>query len=156
MECSLNLTCFCATSDCFNVGSWFVLICLPEDCRNGNALYCHWPKTEHHRLMKKKEVRSQLCKYKLSSCNNNTIMKPQSIFYVISGISWTESNINSILPTGLLHSGRQAWHVHPAPVCREDCALPCNPKKHNPQCHKNNNNLWTSQVTHNMLTGPLH
>lgn len=83
MERSLNLTWLCATPDCINVGSRFILICLPEEGWNGNALHCHWPKTEHHRLMKKKKKRSHVCKCKLSGCNNNTITKPQIIFYVI-------------------------------------------------------------------------
>lgn len=41
-------------------------------------------------------------------------------------------NFVNYLNKCLLHSGRQAWHVHPAPVYREDCAQPCNPKKHHP------------------------
>lgn len=44
----------------------------------------------------------------------------------------TRWNLVNNLNKSLRHSGRQAWRVHPALVCREDCAQPCNPKKHNP------------------------
>lgn len=130
-------------ADRFNISSWFILICLAEEDGNGDALYCHRSKTEHYRL-ETKEERVWKIVWKevltLGTAAATTAIITIQIKFLWSNLSqipflcimfdnyWFIWNyVNFIMSSGLLRSGHQARHFHPAPVCREDCALPCNP-----------------------------